>query len=949
MPAAQPICRISIAFALALCVVGAGWCAEKDVAEPLKAAQKLLWGGKYAEAAEAFEKLQASLPQEAAVGVAHTQVATGKLAEAEEGLRKAVAAQPKSGALEAELGQLLFARGEYKEAGQAAQVALELDENSLSARWLSAELSRVQGDLPAAGKGYKWLVDYYNAHDLKDPQSLRYVGLAAAQFARWNRISDQFSFLVNDLYPEALELEPSYWPARYESGLLFLEKFNEADATKEIKAALALNANAADVHAAAAALAVQNYELGEAEASIARALEINPNCLAAHLAQADVHMANIELDKALATLEAARPLNPRSDGTLGRLAAVYWALDGAPQAGKETRLSKLIAEVTAANEHAGEFYVTLADSLDRLQRYPAAAENYATAIERMPQLGAARGKWGLVLMRLGNEAEGKKLLDDSFDADPFNVRVSNTLKVLEVLDGYQTLESDHFVIKYDGQRDKILARYASRWLEQVYPQLCQQLAFEPPQKSLFEIFNRAKNTDGHGWFSARMVGLPHIHTIGACAGKMVAMQSPNEKGQEFNWARVLKHEFVHVINLQQTHFTIPHWYTEALAVLNEGYPRPQSWNDLLVERVPAGKIFNLDDINLGFIRAHSSDEWALAYCQAELYAEYMLEKYGDDSLAKMLSAYADNLSTREALKRSFDVSQDDFEKGYRQHLEKIVAGLTARKKAKTYTLAELQKELAADPKNPELLAQMALQHLSRRGYPEARRLAEKALSANPKQQLASYVRARLHMVVGEDQEAHKLLVAALDPADPQENLLGLLAGLELASEHYDEAARLYELGAKVDPSDTKWIKSLARVYLKSNQKDKLAEVLTRLAEIEPDDATVRKKLAELAHAAKDHAATERWCREVLQIDVMDPQNHGWLADSLAAQAKPAEAADEYEVAVELNPEEPGLRFNLAQAWLDAKQPDKAKQALEELLKLDPKYPGADLLLEGLKP
>ncbi len=275
--------------------------------------------------------------------------------------------------------------------------------------------------------------------------------------------------------------------------------------------------------------------------------------------------------------------------------------------------------------------------------------------------------------------------------------------------------------------------------------------------------------------------------------------------------------------------------------------------------------------------------------------------------------------------------------------------MTTRKKSKTYTLAELQKELAADPLNAELLAQMALAQLNRRGYPEARRLADRALAANPKQQLATYVRARLHMVVGEDQQAHKLLAAALDPADPQENLLGLLAGLELASENHAEAARLYELGAKSDPGDAKWIKSLARVYLKSGQKDKLADVLARLAAIDPDDATVRKKLAELAQAAKDHAATVRWCQEVLQIDVMDSQNHRWLADALAAQDKPAQAAEEYEVAVELVPDEPGLWFNLAQAYLDAKRRKKPKPRSKQVLKLDPKYPGADLLLEGLKP
>ena len=54
----------------------------------------------------------------------------------------------------------------------------------------------------------------------------------------------------------------------------------------------------------------------------------------------------------------------------------------------------------------------------------------------------------------------------------------------------------------------------------------------------------------------------------------------------FNWARVLTHEVVHVITLQQTEFNIPHWYTEALAVESEGFPRPQEWNKMLLERVP---------------------------------------------------------------------------------------------------------------------------------------------------------------------------------------------------------------------------------------------------------------------------------------------------------------------------------------------------------------------------
>ena len=85
---------------------------------------------------------------------------------------------------------------------------------------------------------------------------------------------------------------------------------------------------------------------------------------------------------------------------------------------------------------------------------------------------------------------------------------------------------------------------------------------------------------------------------------MFAMVSPNGKGirKPFNWARVLRHEMVHIFNLEQTNFQVPHWLTEGLAVSNEGFPRPQPWNELLLERVPKDDLLDLDNIDLGFIR-----------------------------------------------------------------------------------------------------------------------------------------------------------------------------------------------------------------------------------------------------------------------------------------------------------------------------------------------------------
>ncbi|HEV3136897.1 MAG TPA: tetratricopeptide repeat protein [Pirellulales bacterium] len=922
------------------------WAAEPAEA-PIAKARRLFQEGKYAEAEDAYQAVAGEQPASAALGLARCQEAVGQREKAIETLTAAVKSHPDESALPAELARLALARGDYASAEASAAAAVTLDPNQLLAHWVRAELLTAAGKLDQANAAYQKLVNYFNEHEVKEVEKLEWIGLAAAQYARWNRLGDQFSFLVNDFYPDLLAADPAFWRAHYEAGRLFAEKYNEADASKEFKAALALNPNAAEVHAALGELALSGFEVAAAQAACERALEINPQLLAAMHLKADIHLANFEPRQAIGVLNDALKLQPSSEATLGRLAAACAAVDGLSRTSAETRFGKLADEVTRRNPHAGVFFESVADALDRLRRWPAAAEYYQEAMTRMPQLVAPAGKLGMMAMRLGEEERAKQVLDEAFKADPFNVRVANTLKVLEVLDAYETFETEHFRIKFDPEKDKIIARYMGRWLEEVYPQLCSQMGFSPPGKSLFEVFSRAKNTNGHGWFSARMVGLPHIHPIGACAGKIVALQSPSEGPQRFNWARVLKHEFIHVINLQQTHFNIPHWFTEAVAVFNEGYPRPQSWNELLREKFARGKLMDLVNINLGFIRPQSSDDWNLAYCQAELYAEYMLAKHGQDAIAKMLTAYADNLTTPEAIERSFGVGQADFERGYRDYVAKIVAELPSGAKESESDLATVQKGLAKNPNDANLLARLAQAQLARKNYAGARRSADAALAVDPRSGLAHYVRARLHLLVGENKEALDRLEGAFDREHPQENLLGLLAGLRLKAENYPAAAELYELGATHDPANLKWLKSLAAVYLKSGDNERLGGVLTKLAAADADDLPVRKKLAHLALAQGDRAAAARWALDTLHIDVMDPDLHRWRAEALGAQSAAA-AAEEYEVAVELDPDDVKSRFALAQMYVAASQPGPAKHALEELLKRDSKYPGAAELLESLK-
>jgi tetratricopeptide (TPR) repeat protein len=277
---------------------------------------------------------------------------------------------------------------------------------------------------------------------------------------------------------------------------------------------------------------------------------------------------------------------------------------------------------------------------------------------------------------------------------------------------------------------------------------------------------------------------------------------------------VLRHEFTHIVTLQQTNFNIPHWFTEGLAVWCEGYPRPAAWNPLLLDYVARGKLAKLDALNQGFMGG--GHERQMAYCQSELYVEYMLARGGAESLRKMLAAYAEGLATPQAVRRVFGISIEEFERGYAGHVGKVVTDLKAAKKA--------------------------------------------GLAALPER-----------------------------------------------------------------------------------------EDLERRAAADSEDVAARKRLAALALERRDAVTAIRWANQGLDIDVKDAELHRLLATGLADQRNLAAAIEEYDIAIELDPHHAQQRFALADACLQAGQPAKAQAALEALLKLAPDYPGARMLLDGLKP
>jgi len=851
-------------------------------APTFKDARERLLRGNYAEARELFANLAKDAKNKvaASIGLSRAHESQGQYDEALAVINAARKDAPQNADLLARRAEILHMRGHWEDADKDAAAALAKDPDNFLAHWILGQLLRDRGELDKGDEQFRWLVRAWNDKEFNDPELFVLVGLAAAERARRHSISQQFPFILNDVYKVAAEKDKSYWPAEYQAGRLLMEKYNKAGAHRAFERALAINAQAAEVYAAKGQAALSRLEIKDAAIQAEQALKINPRLTEALRLQADLHLFGGDMDKAMKELEKAQAVNPREEATLARVAACLRLQN------KDADFAALVKKVHSFNPKPAIFYYELAERLDERKLFDEAEKNFQLSIKHNPKIPWAHNGLGILYMRLGQEDEARKVLEPAFKADKYNVRVYNTLTVLDHLEKYSTLKTEHFHLRYDPKNDKILAGFIAKYLEDIYKELAEKFNYRPKGPILIEVFNK------HEMFSGRVVALPDLHTIGACTGKMVAMVSPRDKSKviakPFNWNRVLRHELVHIFNLEQTKFVVPHWFTEGLAVLNEGTPMPPRWHTLLAERVASGELMNLDNILLGFARPNSAEEWHLAYLQSLLYVEYLIKTHGQPAVGKLLDAYASGLDTANGIPKVCKVSKAEFEKGYRAFLQERVKESGIKLPGKGLSFKELKTAHEKDQNDPDIAAQLAERYLMVGDKKNARNLADAVLVGKKNHPIAAYVKARLLLDGGQPDEALSLLQGAVDAKTAEPKVLKLLGKLQLDGKKYAAATGTFELGRKLEPHDPVWLIGLARIYKQNEDQDKLIEVLKALVPTDADDLVTRRELAKMLLKAGKAAEAERYAWQALEIDVLDSVAQETLENALMSQNKEKE-------------------------------------------------------------
>jgi tetratricopeptide (TPR) repeat protein len=649
-------------------------------------------------------------------------------------------------------------------------------------------------------------------------------------------------------------------------GELFLETNNPPEALKSFQKVIQSDGDWAPAH-----LGVANTLANENPPAAAEAAE-KALAIDAELADAKLFLAGLDLDNTrydaardrINQVLAANPSNLDARSLLGAIAYVR---------GDQSAFDAESARVLAINPTFGEVYRVAGDLAARNYRFDEAVALTRRALELDPNNIRAGSDLGLHLMRTGDEAEARRVLDRTFKAFPFDQVTFNLLALLDKLEKFDVVQDGDFIFKFQPDETKVLREYAIPLANDALKKLSAWYQFTPKGPILVEIF------PVHDDFAVRNLGLPGlVGALGACFGRVVSMDSPRAKAPgDFSWQATLWHELAHVITLQMSNQRIPRWLTEGISVYEEGRAKPAWGREMEVPYAIAlerGKTLKLRDLNSGFTKP---DTIALAYYEASLLVDHIVRTYGDEKLRALIRVYGQAVEGDEAISKGLGVSIDQlqatFDKALNDRFASVRAAVRDIAKAEKPPAEDLSSLKQAAAERPgSYQAQLALGlTLAKQGDKAAYEPLEKAAALVP----MAIGAASPHAVMG------RLAEQLNDPARAIKEYVTLL---EYDHNAIEAARRLSELATK------------------ANDQKLVALANDRIVELDPFDPTGHTGLGRLALGAKDAAVATREFKVALAIGPPDRASaHCDLAESYLLAGRPADAKREALAALEIAP------------------------------------------------
>ncbi|NOT02690.1 MAG: tetratricopeptide repeat protein, partial [Phycisphaerales bacterium] len=867
--------------------------------------------GRYETAIDAYTLLleQPEHAVAAAVGLATCHIETGQYDRAAESINRVRFQGESNAEWRIVQARLLMLNGEYQWAGVSLGFALLNDPDNLIAAFEQGRLLELLGRRDDAIQTYEPFDKLMlrrlptNAPDLTAAAQgfLRYSVLT-----RHDNLSNRTTHALQEFLQPAYErLDRTYWPARIASADLLRSKFRSDQSADDYNAALQINDRLADAHVGLGLLALEKWDFEDAEKRLKRALECNPRSVPAHLLDAALRLTERRYQLAADAADRALKINPNDVAALGHAAAAAYCLSD------DDAVERFRQRACNVNPTPAEFHRILGDVLGGLRQYAESEKQYQLAIQFDPTDPHPRAELGLMYMQWGDEQKARDALDAAWKLDEFDARTFNTLDLLENLSAFARHETDHFIIRFDAAKDAVIAPYLARYLESIHDELCADFAATLTHKTTIQILPT------HRMFAVRITGKPWIHTVGACTGRVIAMDSPrrdpNLQGP-YNIANVLRHEFTHTVTLAATQNRIAHWLTEGLAVLQEDRPRSFEWLGLLADAVRRNQLFTLESIDWGFIRPRRPNDRTLAYAQSEWMCEYIIERFGYDKLDAFMHAFVTRRPQHALLQEVLGIEQPQFDADFaawaRGQVESWGFNLTP-----PVDPEPLREKVTVDPEAPGPWADLAAAEFDAGNMERALDAARRALDLDENIAPALVTLGRNLLMIrdmhqrGADKrridDELKPAMKRLIELEPDDRIAPkALARIALDDRDFDAALGYYSHLNRVSPLDPDADKGLAGIYLDRKDYDHALPHLLALAATDDHDPEVPASIG-MIFAKQDRLADARyWYTQSIYTDPFNAATHRELAAVLIRAGDEKTALQELDAICTLEPKDP---------------------------------------------
>ena len=677
------------------------------------------------------------------------------------------------------------------------------------------------------------------------------------------------------LFRDAIAMAPNDPSINTDWGDLFVEKYNFADASRSYQEALKGDSSYGPA-LLGMARALANDNPMQAFGFAQQALKLNPSEAGAHLLAAEIAIYQDKKVEARASIDKVLETNPRHLDALAMRAALAYV------EGKNQEHQDAIAAALKINPTFGEVHRVVGSITAHYYRFDEAVEHVRKAIALDRENMRAFADLGAHLMRTGDERNARRALETAFRTDPYDVVTYNLLELLDTLEPFDTIKEGDMVIRLHPDETAVMRQYVPQLAKAAIEDMSKRWEFTPKGPILIEMF------PDHDDFAVRTLGLPGmIGALGACFGRVVTLDSPKARQPgTFNWGETLWHEMAHVITLQLSNNRLPRWLSEGASVFEERRAR-QEWGremDIPFARaIDRGQVMKLRDLNAGF---SSPQTISLAYYQASLLVEHIVDVYGQPKLRVLVQTFADGSDTETAIQKALGVDIDALQKSFDGFIEKRYAGL--------------RKALAV----PSGLApDLPLDKL-------------KAIASDNPESFAA------QMALGE----------ALIESDPE----GAIAALERASALVPNVTG--------DESPQALIAAIAK---KKGDKIRAAKALEALSSHSHTDVNAARELVTLVDGAKEPARLQTALKRVVAIDPFDSASHATLGRMALAAGQTDEAVRMFRVALAARPtDRASAHADLAEALAQAGQRDEARKHALAALEIAPTFTRAqDLLLK----